>query len=160
MEPLVEVHSDEALYVTLAAEGSKVIGVNNQSLQTFQVDIAMSEQVAHKLKEQNLSLFHVYDNEKTKTDTMPDYIICVLSGMSTSVLSGWFGYVLDCRITHECSQLGLPQYQAVFKSGQYNHNNNRSCKQVAHTWPALNLSRFMGLPIHMMPWQHVRPVPI
>lgn len=45
MEALVEVHDEEELAVALAA-GARIVGVNNRSLQTFEVSLATSERLA------------------------------------------------------------------------------------------------------------------
>lgn len=74
MEPLVEVHAQEELYVALDA-GAKVIGVNNRNLHTFQMDLRTTETVAQILRQEN-KVFHHKDAE---------YVICALSGMSTAL---------------------------------------------------------------------------
>ena len=74
MEPLVEVHAQEELYVALDA-GAKVIGVNNRNLHTFQMDLRTTETVAQILRQEN----KVFDHKDA------EYVICALSGMSTAL---------------------------------------------------------------------------
>lgn len=75
MEPLVEVHSDSELDVALEA-GSKVIGVNNRNLHTFQLDLGTSQHVAAELTKRGLKFDHNDEDAK--------YSLCALSGMSTA----------------------------------------------------------------------------
>ncbi len=50
MEPLVEIHSYDEGVKSLYA-GATIIGINNRNLETFEVDINLSKQLAPKLKE-------------------------------------------------------------------------------------------------------------
>lgn len=50
MEPLVEIHCEEEGLKSLAA-GASIIGINNRNLETFEVDINLSKELAPKLKE-------------------------------------------------------------------------------------------------------------
>ncbi|WP_457638672.1 indole-3-glycerol phosphate synthase TrpC [Persephonella sp.] len=50
MEPLVEIHSYEEGAKSIQA-GAKIIGINNRNLETFQVDITLSEELAPQMKE-------------------------------------------------------------------------------------------------------------
>ncbi|ACN99210.1 indole-3-glycerol phosphate synthase [Sulfurihydrogenibium azorense Az-Fu1] len=50
MEPLVEIHSYDEGVKSLYA-GAVIIGINNRSLETFEVDINLSKQLAPKMKE-------------------------------------------------------------------------------------------------------------
>ncbi len=49
-EPLVEIHSFEEGEKSIRA-GAKIIGINNRNLETFEVDINLSKNLAPKLKE-------------------------------------------------------------------------------------------------------------
>ncbi|GKY96877.1 hypothetical protein MPSEU_000646800 [Mayamaea pseudoterrestris] len=80
MEPLVEVHADEELDVALQA-GARVIGVNNRNLHTFQMDLATSERVAETLTQRKLAFQH--SPPATDEQSLPQYTLCALSGMST-----------------------------------------------------------------------------
>ncbi len=48
-EPLVEIHSEEEGIKSINA-GAKIIGINNRNLETFEVDINLSKELAPKLK--------------------------------------------------------------------------------------------------------------
>jgi len=50
MEPLVEIFTEEEGKITIDA-GAKIVGVNNRDLDTFKVDINISMNLCHKLKE-------------------------------------------------------------------------------------------------------------
>ncbi len=50
MEPLVEIHSYEEGVKSLYA-GAKIIGINNRNLETFEVDINLSKELAPKMKD-------------------------------------------------------------------------------------------------------------
>ena len=50
MEPLVEIHSYDEGVKSLYA-GATIIGINNRNLETFEVDINLSKQLAPKMKE-------------------------------------------------------------------------------------------------------------
>lgn len=50
MEPLVEIHSYDEGVKSLYA-GAKIIGINNRNLETFEVDINTSKELAPKMKE-------------------------------------------------------------------------------------------------------------
>ncbi len=100
MEPLmVEVHGDDELQVAIDA-GAKVIGVNNRNLHTFQLDLETSERIATKLQEQQLPFVmpEHYNNghdqngdngwddpADKKQQVLPEYTLCALSGMSTTL---------------------------------------------------------------------------
>ncbi len=48
LECLVEVHDEEELNIALAA-GASVVGVNNRDLRSFQIDLAVSEQLIPRI---------------------------------------------------------------------------------------------------------------
>lgn len=50
MEPLVEIHSYDEGVKSLYAE-AKIIGINNRNLETFEVDINLSKELAPKMKD-------------------------------------------------------------------------------------------------------------
>jgi indole-3-glycerol phosphate synthase len=51
IDPLVEVHTLEEGYIALES-GAKVIGINNRNLETFEVDLNVTKEIAPKLKEE------------------------------------------------------------------------------------------------------------
>ncbi len=51
IDPLVEVHTLEEGYIALES-GAKIIGINNRNLETFEVDINTTKEIAPKLKEE------------------------------------------------------------------------------------------------------------
>ena len=55
MEPLVEVHTLEEGLKALEC-GAKIIGINNRNLETFQVDINITKELAPRLKEEGAEI--------------------------------------------------------------------------------------------------------
>jgi len=51
IDPLVEVHTLEEGYMALES-GAKIIGINNRDLETFEVDLNRTKEIAPKLKEE------------------------------------------------------------------------------------------------------------
>jgi len=69
IDPLVEVHTLEEGYTALES-GAKIIGINNRDLETFEVDLNRTREIAPKLKEEGAEVIvsesgiHSYDDIK------------------------------------------------------------------------------------------------
>lgn len=78
MEPLVEVHTDREMEIALDC-GSKVIGVNNRNLHTFQLDLETTRRVVQVAEKRGFE----WRPPNTNNGKKQDVVIAALSGITS-----------------------------------------------------------------------------
>ena len=81
MEPLVEVHTQQAMEIALRCQAT-VIGVNNRNLHTFQLDLETTEKALEVAKSRGVDW--VYKPDATKPAQYPAITVVSLSGVTSA----------------------------------------------------------------------------
>lgn len=100
LEVLVEVHNEEELEKALKT-GTKLIGVNNRNLKTFEVDLAVTERLASKVKQSGAFLI-----SESGLKTREDVERVVRSG-ANGILVGETFMTID-RLENTLKQMKVP----------------------------------------------------
>lgn len=118
MEPLVEVHTEQEMQIALEAT-SKVIGVNNRNLHSFQLDLQTTERAINVAKLRGFS-YQISSNHS------PDILIAALSGISTSSDLETFKHLgVACSLIGETLMKSSNPKETILQLLNINSNSNR-----------------------------------